>query len=855
MLQRLVALQQRDGYISKGAAAALAQQLDISIAEIDAVIDFYDFLHHDYRGQFEIRFSDNITDQFAGSRELMAQLCQRLGVEVGRVRGDGRVLVDTTSCTGMSDQGPALLVNGFAIARLNSMRIERVAELIEQGTELSTWPAELFDIQTNIRRTDSQLQSPLPEGAALTALQQQGGEALLADIEASGVRGRGGAGFPTGRKWRYCRQSEALERIVVCNADEGEPGTFKDRVLLQRYAADVIEGMTLAGAIVGARRGFIYLRGEYRFLLSPLESLLMKRRAAGLLGESILGDLNWRFEIEIHLGAGAYICGEESALIESLEGKRGIPRKRPPFPVSAGYRGLPTVVNNVETFFAAARIAHYGSEWFRRRGSSHSTGTKLLSISGDCELPGLYEYPFGVSIAQVLADCGATEVQAVQIAGAAGQTLAPIEFERAIDCEDASTGGSLMIFNRQRDMVQVARNFSHFFAHESCGFCTPCRVGTALLRDGIDKLERGEASCHDLRQLDQIATLLHKGSHCGLGQTAANPVLDLLNNFPASYQQRLRASDYEPAFNLQAALSESGRLRHQPPPPIATTLSAEGGCWIEARSLPPIRIDSAVVETVTDSSGADSVTSFNQGEGRFTLDGEAVPFRAGETIMAAAARAGHYIPHLCYHPDLPASGSCRLCLVKMDGRVVSSCTQPALNGAVVEHRSGDMMAWRRQLLQLLFVEGNHYCPGCEQSGRCQLQAVAYSVGMISSSYPHFYPRRLLDASHPDVVLDFNRCILCGLCVAASRELDHKRLFTLRGRGIATRVAINSESGQLAESGFEISDRAAQLCPVGVFLERHRGYDTPIGERLYDREPIAMVGDIAPFRAREVRYES
>lgn len=236
----------------------------------------------------------------------------------------------------------------------------------------------------------------------------------------------------------------------------------------------------------------------------------------------------------------------------------------------------------------------------------------------------------------------------------------------------------------------------------------------------------------------------------------------------------------------------------------------------------------------------------------FTLDDQPVPFQAGQTLMEAAQAAGIYIPHLCHHPELPSTGSCRLCVVELNGRLVSACTQPAQANLIVANRSGRVMRYRKQLLQMLFVEGNHQCPGCEQSGRCQLQAVAYWVGMLSSHYTHFYPKRPLDASHPDVVLDFNRCILCGLCVRASTQLDGKGIFALSGRGLATHLVINSPTGRLGDSSFSITDRAAHLCPVGVFLARDRGYDVPIGQRLYDQQPIPIQGDIAAHRDEEGR---
>ena len=557
LLQYLYEIQYQYSFIPEQAVKYLAEKLNVTEAHIQGVIGFYSFLHSTPRGDYDILVSDSITDHMLGSRELFDRLCNKLGVTGGQPRKDGRVTVATTSCTGMCDQGPAMLVNGWTVTRLDDSRIDSIAELIESKTAVEHWPREFFQVDDNIRRQDILLKDDSANGDALRAFIDKGGDALLEQIETSGLRGRGGAGFKTGLKWRFCKQAEADQHYVVCNADEGEPGTFKDRVLLNSYAERVFEGMTLCAGIIGASKGYLYLRGEYRYLREPLEQVLQQRREAGLLGDAILGHDGFDFDIEIHMGAGAYICGEESSLIESLEGKRGIPRKRPPFPVTNGYMDKPTVVNNVETFMAAALIAIHGADWFRAAGTGESAGTKLLSISGDCEFPGIYEYPFGVSVNDILKDCGAMDAQAVQIAGAAGFTIPPAEFDRSIAFEDISTGGSFMVFNQDRSLLDAVQNFAHFFVHESCGFCTPCRVGGSLLKDLVDKVHSGHASDYDLGEMRNIGELMRGSSHCGLGATAPNPVLDTLDKFPQIYEQRLKHTGYEPAFDLDAALQDA----------------------------------------------------------------------------------------------------------------------------------------------------------------------------------------------------------------------------------------------------------------------------------------------------------
>ena len=394
-------------------------------AQVEGVAGFYSFFYTSPAGRFRILWSDNITDRMLGAPALMDQMCRSLWVEPGKTSEDGLVSVDTTSCTGMCDQGPAILVNGWAVTRMTSARVEQIVALVRDHVPLERWPGEFFLVADHIRREDLLLGDQPEHGSALRSALNRGGQATIDEVKRAGLRGRGGAGFSTAQKWQSCRDAPGDERYVVCNADEGEPGTFKDRVLLSAYADLVFEGMTVAGHAIGARRGLLYLRGEYRYLLAHLQSVLDRRRTHGFLGPSVQGVAGFDFDIDIHLGAGAYVCGEESALIESLEGKRGTPRIRPPFPVTHGYLGRPTVVNNVETLAAAALVALRGGEWYAGIGTRKSAGTKVLSVSGDCERPGIYEYPFGVTVREVLDECGAQHAQAVQVSGPSGVCLEP----------------------------------------------------------------------------------------------------------------------------------------------------------------------------------------------------------------------------------------------------------------------------------------------------------------------------------------------------------------------------------------------------------------------------------------------
>lgn len=557
LLHVLYAVQRQCLQVSHAAILEVASQLGLPISQVEAAVEFYSFFHQTPRGRYDILFS-NCTS--CGDLGLQRALCQRLGVVEGETRADGLVGIGQTSCIGMCDHGAAMLVNGLPIAGLDSGKIERIAGLVERETPLADWPAEWFDADDNLRRSGLLLTDGFAAGEALRATLARGVDATLAEIIQSGLRGRGGAGFSTGMKWKFCREAQGAAHYVVCNADEGEPGTFKDRVLLHSYADRLFEGMTVSALMIGAAHGFLYLRGEYRYLLPQLQAVLARRRERGLLGADILGQTGFDFDIDIVVGAGAYICGEESALIESLEGKRGVPRNRPPFPVTHGYLGQPTVVNNVETFTAAAHIALRGSAWFSAVGTEKSAGSKILSVSGDCAAPGIYEYPFGISIQQVLDDCGAREVQAVQVGGPSGTLIGPAEFDRKLCFEDLPTGGSFMVFGNGRDLLAIIGNFAHFFAHESCGFCTPCRVGTTLLRNGLDKIASGHGTQYDVDEMKRMGALVKRRSHCGLGQTAANPILDGLQRFPQVFEQRLKRQDFEPHFDLDAALGEARRI-------------------------------------------------------------------------------------------------------------------------------------------------------------------------------------------------------------------------------------------------------------------------------------------------------
>jgi [NiFe] hydrogenase diaphorase moiety large subunit len=355
-------------------------------------------------------------------------------------------------------------------------------------------------------------------GAALQ-LDPQG---IIQVIDASGLRGCGGAGFPTGAKWKAAAAAQTGRKFIICNADEGEPGAFKDRAILLDHAGLVFEGMTIAARAVGAEEGILFLRGEYESLRAGLEAALARRHEGGPT-----------FAVRIFMGAGAYICGEETALIKCLEGGRGEPADRPPFPVTSGYLGCPTVVNNVETLAWAACILARGAAWFRAGG-----GRKVFSVSGDCRKPGVYEFPLDSTVAQLLREVDGAGAKAVQLGGPSGQCVPAREFGRSLGDREAPACGSVLVFGPRRDMLAVLHDFMVFFAFESCGQCAPCRLGTPKLLEGVELLQAGRCSPAYLEDLRSLGETLQLASKCGLGQSAANAFLSLVAQFPEEIMDR-----------------------------------------------------------------------------------------------------------------------------------------------------------------------------------------------------------------------------------------------------------------------------------------------------------------------------
>ncbi len=341
----------------------------------------------------------------------------------------------------------------------------------------------------------------------------------------SGLKGRGGAGFPTGLKWKYTAAEKSPDKYIVCNADEGEPGTFKDREILDKVSYKVYGGMAIAGKAIKARTGIVYLRGEYRFLLPQLMRELE-------LFHKMIDEIGYDFRIRYCLGSGAYICGEESALFESIEGQRGEPRNKPPYPTSSGVYGKPTSINNVETLVTTMMIIKHGAAKFAEWGTKDSRGSKVFSVSGDTPTPGIFELELGMTVQHFVNEFGDGDTKAVQVGGASGFCVPRKKFhDTIIGFEGVPTGGSMKLFNSSRSMYNVLHNYLDFFAEESCGQCTPCRVGCQQLLKGVENVKKGQAKSIYLNELVKLADTMKISSKCGLGQSVGNAFRTIVENF------------------------------------------------------------------------------------------------------------------------------------------------------------------------------------------------------------------------------------------------------------------------------------------------------------------------------------
>jgi len=570
MMDIVRAVQEKFGCVSGEALELIAKEVKAHRVEVESVVSFYAFLSERPKGKVVIRLCNCLSCLFSGAERVAKAFEEALGIEVGQMTADGAIGLEHTPCIGMCDQAPAALVDDVVVTGLSTDSARQIVAELRQHMDPRKLVHKLGDgnnasdliramVKNNLRKPGAVIFAETIPGEALNKALSMTPHEVIRDMKTARLRGRGGAGFPTGMKWDFTRAAIGEPKYVICNADEGEPGTFKDRVVLTERPGLVFEGMTIAAYAIGAEAGIVYLRGEYAYLRPFLEHVLAERRKAGLLGSSICGKEGFDFDIRIQMGAGAYVCGEETALISSCEGQRGDPKNRPPFPAQKGYLDKPTVVNNVETFCCAARIMEKGAAWFSEFGTPGSPGTKLLSISGDCMQCGVYELPFGTKLGELLALVRAENAVAVQVGGPSGQMVGPDQFDRTLCFDDLATGGSIVVLGPGRDVLQAVSHFMEFFIEESCGYCTPCRVGNVLLKQRLDRILAGKGEPGDLAYLEALGRTVKTASRCGLGQTSPNPILTTLKNFRSLYESRVQEATEgrQRSFDIHAALRDA----------------------------------------------------------------------------------------------------------------------------------------------------------------------------------------------------------------------------------------------------------------------------------------------------------
>jgi len=564
LLPALHAAQGRAGWISEGALNYICEQLSVPPAEAYGVASFYALFSLQPRPPLVVHVCDDIACRANGAEAMCQDLERRFGVQ-GTPVSDGGATWLRSPCLGQCDRAPAALVQRAGSNprdwTMTSVAADDIVAMLRDEVRLkpdTTYEGMTPAVQpqyvvSGFSRTEVYADPPrllrrvgVVDPTRLDAYRAHGGyealaraldmgrDAVIREVTDARLVGRGGALFPTGRKWDAVARAAALPHYLVCNADESEPGTFKDRVLMEEDPFAIVEAMTIAAFATGCEQGYLYIRGEYPLATGRLLDAIGQARAAGLLGDRVM-DRAVRFDIDLRRGAGAYICGEETALFNSVEGFRGEPRNKPPFPVQSGLFGKPTVVNNVETLVNVLDIVREGGAAFAGIGTGKSTGTKLFCISGCVARPGLYEVPFGISLRQLIDKAGGTRdgrpLQAVLLGGAAGVFVAPNEIDLPLSIEGASASGAtigsgvVMLFDDRVDLGDITLRIAGFFRHESCGQCVPCRIGTVRQEEALHRLAASSASRdQEVALIDDLALAMRDASICGLGQTASTAV-------------------------------------------------------------------------------------------------------------------------------------------------------------------------------------------------------------------------------------------------------------------------------------------------------------------------------------------
>ncbi len=543
LLPALHAAQALYGYVPEAAAAQIGAALGVPLADIYGVIDFYTLFQREPVAQTVLHVCEDPACAMAGAEALFKTM--RIHAELLSPNAvGGAVTVERAPCLGLCEHAPALLVQSAPVGDGDMHTWEElVAGKVRRPRSIVA--GDLRVLTANCGRGRPTTLAEYEQGGGYAALRRalrDSPAAVIETVKSSGLVGRGGAAFPTGVKWEGAAKAAGQPKYVICNADEAEPGTFKDRILMEEDPHRVLEGLILAAYAVGARQGYWYIRGEYTYPYEVVRHSLDEARQAGYLGENILGS-NFSFDVELRLGAGAYICGEETALFELIEGKRGFPRIKPPFPTTNGLFGQPTAINNVETLANIPTILQLGVDGYRALGTQKSPGSKLFCLSGDVVRPGLYEVPFGVSFRHLLVDLAGgvrhgRRMQAALFGGAAGAFATEADLDVALTFEDLRAAGLplgsgvITVLDETRDLRDVLVRLARFFAEESCGKCYPCQIGTQRQYEVIQRVAAGKALPGDAERLQDTGWTMTDSSLCGLGQTAASAVMSAMRHWP-----------------------------------------------------------------------------------------------------------------------------------------------------------------------------------------------------------------------------------------------------------------------------------------------------------------------------------
>ena len=556
LIQILRDIHKKQTYISTEQLQEIAQDLKIPLSKVYSAITFYTLLSPKPRGNYIIRVCTSTPCHMEGSQDLLDYLKQKLKINDGETTTDALFTLETTSCLGLCAFAPAMMINNKIYGNLTKEKIDQIISDYQKGKgkESDYLKVNILDkgeevILKNCGVIDPEsIEEYKAKGgydALSKAITKMTPTKVIEEVKNSKLLGRGGAAFPTGLKWEFTFRAQEKPKYIICNADEGEPGTFKDRLLLEGDPFRIIEAMAIAGYAVGAEYGYIYIRGEYEISIRRIEKAINKAQENNLLGKNILG-LNFSFDIKVREGAGAYICGDETALMESIEGKRGIPRLKPPYPPTSGLWGKPTVINNVETLANIPDIILNGADWYNKIGFAESTGTKIFTILGDIKNPGAVEIPLGTNLKKVIYKIGGgvigeKKLKMVQLGGPSGSTLTADMIDIALDYKILAQAGLtlgsgvVLVLNEDRCIVDAVKSMFRFFRHESCGKCTPCREGTKQIYNILNKISLGKGENGDLETLKLLGENMKDASFCPLGQSAPNSLLDTIKLFPEEY--------------------------------------------------------------------------------------------------------------------------------------------------------------------------------------------------------------------------------------------------------------------------------------------------------------------------------